>query len=511
MPDTMSLANPPANTGTAPPLVSLKGVWKVFESVPVLKGINFDLRAGEIHALLGGNGSGKSTTVKILCGAHNPTAGTIELNGQEQTFDRPSDAHAKGIYMVPQEPHVFPNQSVRENLLIGLAGDARAYAGRAERLARELGLSSDFSSSAGELTIANQQLIEIIRGLLRNAQVLIFDEPTSSLTIREVKSLFSHMKNLSANGIGILFISHRLNEVLEISDRVSVLRDGVFVLSAATGRLTANDLVVAMQPVGAVSAAASEQITSPSPRTQAVALEVKNLSGMMFHDVSFKVFRGEVVGLAGLVGAGRTELAEAIIGLDKQVHGDVTISGKTAPDRTPRVCQEMGLCYVPEDRHAHGIFLELPSSHTISASIVRRLGRLLLSPKRESDVVAQFVQHLGIKLSSPAQLARTLSGGNQQKVVLAKALAARPQIIILDEPTRGIDAQARYDVYRLIRNLTAEGVGVLVISSELSEISQLSDRILVMRRGRVMEIPASQAGLEQVSAAVFGMSAEVAA
>ena len=191
MPDTMSLANPPANAGTAPPLVSLKGVWKVFESVPVLKGINFDLRAGEIHALLGGNGSGKSTTVKILCGAHNPTAGTIELNGQEQSFDRPSDAHAKGIYMVPQEPHIFPNQTVRENLLIGLAGDARVYAGRAERLARELGLSSDFSSSAGELTIANQQLIEIIRGLLRNAQVLIFDEPTSSLTIREVKKFYS--------------------------------------------------------------------------------------------------------------------------------------------------------------------------------------------------------------------------------------------------------------------------------------------------------------------------------
>ena len=210
------------------------------------------------------------------------------------------------------------------------------------------------------------------------------------------------MKRLSANGIGILFISHRLNEVLEISDRVSVLRDGVFVLSAATGRLTANDLVAAMQPVGAVPAAASEQITSPSPRTQTVALEVKNLSGMMFHDVSFKVFRGEVVGLAGLVGAGRTELAEAIIGIDKQVHGDVTINGKTAPDRTPRVCQEMGLCYVPEDRHAHGIFLELPSSHTISASIVRRLGRVLMSSKRESDVVVQFVQHLGIKLSSPA-------------------------------------------------------------------------------------------------------------
>jgi AI-2 transport system ATP-binding protein len=511
MPEVNKATDPSANAGGAPPLVSLKGVWKVFESVPVLRGISFDLKAGEIHALLGGNGSGKSTTVKILCGAHKPTAGTIELNGQPQSFDRPSDAHAKGIYMVPQEPHIFANQTVRENLLIGLAGDARAYAERCERLARELGLTCDFSICAGELSIANQQLIEIIRGLLRNARVLIFDEPTSALTIREVKSLFGQMKKLSADGIGIFFISHRLNEVLEISDRVSVLRDGVFVLSAATATLTTNDLVAAMRPAGSAPTKASEQARSSAPRSSTPVLEVKNLSGKMFHDVSFNLFPGEVVGLAGLVGAGRTELAEAILGIDQHVSGDVAIDGRRALARSPRICQRLGLAYVPEDRHAHGIFLELPGAQTISASILARLGRPFLSAKREGAVVAQFVQRLGIKLSSPAQLARTLSGGNQQKAVLAKALAALPRIIILDEPTRGIDAQARQDVYRLIRDLTAQGVGVLVISSELAEIVDLSDRILVMYRGRVAEVPGSQTRIDQVSAAVFGMAGEAAA
>jgi AI-2 transport system ATP-binding protein len=511
MPEVNQATDPSANAGVAPPLVSLKGVWKVFESVPVLRGISFDLKAGEIHALLGGNGSGKSTTVKILCGAHKPTAGVIELNGQPQTFDRPSDAHAKGIYMVPQEPHIFANQTVRENLLIGLAGDVRAYSERCERLARELGLTCDFSTCAGELSIASQQLIEIIRGLLRNARVLIFDEPTSALTIREVKSLFGQMKKLSADGIGIFFISHRLNEVLEISDRVSVLRDGVFVLTAATATLTTNDLVAAMRPAGSAPTNAPEQAQSSAARSPTPTLEVRNLSGKMFHEVSFNVFPGEVVGLAGLVGAGRTELAEAILGIDQHVSGDVAIDGRAAPARSPRICQRLGLAYVPEDRHAHGIFLELPGAQTISASILARLGRPFLSAKREAAVVAQFVQRLGIKLSSPTQLARTLSGGNQQKAVLAKALAALPRIIILDEPTRGIDAQARQDVYRLIRDLTAQGVGVLVISSELAEIIDLSDRILVMYRGRVAEVPRSQARIDQVSAAVFGMAGGAAA
>jgi AI-2 transport system ATP-binding protein len=345
---------------------------------------------------------------------------------------------------------------------------------------------------------------------LRNARVLIFDEPTSALTIREVKSLFAQMKKLSADGIGIFFISHRLNEVLEISDRVSVLRDGVFVLTATTSTLTTNDLVAAMRPAGGATASAPEQARSAAARSPAPALEVSNLSGKMFHEVSFKVFPGEVVGLAGLVGAGRTELAEAILGIDQHVSGDVAIDGRAAPVRSPRLCQRLGLAYVPEDRHAHGIFLELPGAQTISASILARLGRPFLSAKREAAVVAQFVQRLGIKLSSPAQLARTLSGGNQQKAVLAKALAALPRVVILDEPTRGIDAQARQDVYRLIRDLTAQGVGVLVISSELAEVIDLSDRILVMYRGRVAAMPSSQASIDQVSAAVFGMAGEAA-
>ncbi len=490
------------------PLLSLRGIWKLFAGVPVLKGIDFDLRTGEIHALLGGNGSGKSTTVKIVSGAYRPTAGTIELGGHPVSFDRPSDAHRHGIYMVPQEPHIFPHLTVEENLLLGQGIRLPDALDKARRLAGEMGFESDFSKPGGFLSIANQQLVEILRGLLRDARVLIFDEPTSALTVREVENLFQHMKRLSGRGIGIMFISHRLNEVLEISDRVSVLRDGMFVLSETTSSLSAARLIEAMLPATSSAGAAPlapQGGRSTAAETDVPVLEVSNLSGEMFHDVSVKIWPGEVGGLAGLVGAGRTELAEAIVGLDRNVTGEVRVNGAPLETRSPRRCQEAGLAYVPEDRHAHGIFLELPHPYTTTASILGKLGRILLSPGRVRAVADRFVEQLDIKTSGPSQLARTLSGGNQQKIVLAKTLATEPGIIILDEPTRGIDARARQDVYQIVRELTAQGVAVLLISSELDEVIDLGDRILVMYRGRVEELPPSEAELEQVSAASFGL------
>jgi AI-2 transport system ATP-binding protein len=506
------MAIQPENPSRGDVAVALHDIWKVFAGVPVLKGIDFELRAGEIQALLGGNGSGKSTTVKILCGAYQPTAGTIEMNGQVVQFDRPSEAHRHGIYMVPQEPHIFPHLTVEENLLLGDGIDPDGALEKARRLAKETGFEADFSSPGGFLSIANQQLVEILRGLLRDAKVLIFDEPTSALTVREVESLFQHMQRLKARGIAILFISHRLNEVLEISDRVSVLRDGSFVLSAPTATLTAGKLVEAMLPGAAAGNAASPAPSDPKAaarptvtRSGTPVLEVNGLNGDMFQDVSLKVWPGEVVGLAGLVGAGRTELAEAILGLDKEVHGEVRIAGQPVNNRTPRACQERGLCYVPEDRHAHGIFLELPHPSTTSASVLGTLGRFFLWPGRERALSDRFVGEFDIRTSSRAQLSGQLSGGNQQKIVLSKTLAAEPKIIILDEPTRGIDARARLDVYRIIRDLTARGVAVLLISSELGEIVDLSDRVLVMYRGRVEELSARKIGLDEVSAASFGL------
>ena len=494
----------------APPLVALRGVWKLFESVAVLRGIDFDLRPGEVHALLGGNGSGKSTLVKILSGAYRPTAGTIEIDGRAQSLARPAEAHARGIYMVPQEPHIFPNLSVLENLTTGLDGDSAATGRMARTVAAEIGLNVEFDAPGGALSIANQQLVEIARGLMRNARVLILDEPTSSLTLREVDSLAARMRALKARGIGILFISHRLDEVLRMSDRVSVLRDGGFVLAAPTADLSADRLVEAMLPEG-FDAATERRAARPVAADAPPVLEVRGLSSRNFRDVGFAVRAGEVVGISGVVGAGRTELAEAIYGLDPTATGEVVVNGTPLPGRSPRRCQEAGLSYVPEDRHANGIFLALPAAETVSASVMALHGGRFLKPAEEVSLARRFIERLRIKVNSPLQLARTLSGGNQQKVVLARTLAPEPKAVILDEPTRGIDARARQDVYRIIRDLTAAGVGIVVISSEVSEIAELSDRVLIMRRGRLAALPSAAADVGRIAAATLDDGAEAVA
>ena len=487
---------------SATPLVALRDIWKVFESVTVLRGIDLEIRPGTVLALLGGNGSGKSTIVKIMSGAYQPTAGTIEIRGRPTVLSQPSDAHAHGIYMVPQEPHIFANLSVLENLTVGLRGDSTVNARRAREVAHEIGLDVDFGSSGGELSIASQQLVEIVRGLLRNAHVLILDEPTSSLTRREVTNLAAQMRRLKARGIGLVFISHRLNEVLELTDDTKVLRDGRIVLSAPSADLTADILVEAMLPADFIAPTA-EVATSAGTPSEGPVLSVRNLSGRVFRNVNLDVFPGEVVGISGVVGSGRTELAEAIYGIDPHVTGEVEIASQPAPRRTPQLSQAMGLSYVPEDRHAHGIFLALPSAQTVTAGVLS-LGRSrFMRQDQETALTQDFIERLRIKLSSAMQVARTLSGGNQQKVVLAKTLAPGPRVIILDEPTRGIDALARQDVYRTIRELTSDAVGIVVISSEVGEIAEVSDRVMVMKRGRLVALPAGVKGVDQISAATF--------
>ncbi len=492
------------------PLVELKNIWKVFAGVPVLKGINLNLRPGEIHALLGGNGSGKSTTMKILSGVYIPERGDIFIDGQRRVFHSPNEAHKSGIYMVPQEPHIFPHLSVEENLLLGLDIDVGEAREKITRLAQEIGFESGLSEEAGSLSIANQQLLEIIRGLLRNAQILILDEPTSALTFREVEHLFNRMRTLSQRGIGIFFISHRLNEVMDISHRISVLREGRIVLAAPTSELNSQKLVRAMLPEDADVREVERRARSAQSREASeVALDVQHLSSDAFQDVSFQVRAGEVVGLAGLVGAGRTEVAEAVVGLDPHARGRVFIKGQDVKKPDARRSQSLGLVYVPEDRHAHGIFLDLPSLYTMTATILDRLGRYLISRKQEEVVGDSYREQLSIRMNSLYQIARTLSGGNQQKVVLAKALASKPDVIILDEPTRGVDASARQDVYHLIHRLAEQGVGILLISSELEEIVDLSDRILVMYQGRIIqETQRADISLQKIMAAAFGLQGE---
>ncbi len=490
----------------AAPIVSLKNIWKVFDGVPVLKGVNIDVKPGEIHALLGGNGSGKSTLMKILSGVYTLDAGEIFLEGSPVTIENPSHAHKIGIYLVPQEPKIFPHLSVEENILIGMEVDPAEARETIKQLAKDLGFEENIAAPAGRLSIANQQLLEIIRGLLHNVKVLILDEPTSTLTFREVDALFTRLRTLAKRGIGIFFISHRLQEILKISDRVSVLRDGVFVLSAPTRTLDSRDLVRAMLPDDATNGQAAQPAQTGAVQLGEPVLRVEHLSGEAFQDITFQVRAGEVVGVAGLVGSGRTELAEGIFGIDVHVTGKVFVNAQPIENRTPRRCLDAGLVYVPEDRHAHGVFLELPNGQTITASILKKLGRLLLSFKKEKNVTGKFTAQLQIKSNGPQQIARTLSGGNQQKVVLAKSMAGNPKVVILDEPTRGVDAQARQDVYHLIKQLSRQGVGIMLISSDFDEVIQLSDRVLVMYHGEIVdEMTHSECQIERITESAFGL------
>ncbi len=501
-----------STTAAAPQiLVSMNGIWKFFGGVPVLKGVNLDLRAGEVHALLGGNGSGKSTLMKILSGAYARDRGSLSSRGRALVFSDPQSAHAQDIYLVPQEPKMFPNMSVFENIVCGMRtmpADTRA---RVSGFAADLGLEGDLQEPASTLSIANQQILEIIRSLIREARVLIFDEPTSTLTFKEVAALFARIRILASRGIGIFFISHRLNEIFEISDRISVLCDGVMVLSKPTAALSTQEVIRAMLPAadcqedGATSTAGACG-ERPSLAGAPEAFRVEGLSGYGFTDISFSVRRGEVLGFAGVVGAGRTELAHAILGLDHFVTGKVFVRGKELTNRTPRSCLAAGIGYVPEDRHLHGIFLDLPNVQTMTAGILNRLGKPFLSPKKEGLLAARYINDLRIKVTSGAQVSRTLSGGNQQKVVLAKILAAEPRLVILDEPTRGVDAQARQDVYKLINELRGRGISSILISSDLPEVIQESDRILVMHNGRIAaELPGPEFDLAQVTASAFGL------
>jgi AI-2 transport system ATP-binding protein len=504
-----------ANTklSSAETLVSLTSIWKFFGGVAVLKGVNLDLRAGEVHALLGGNGSGKSTLMKILSGAYQKDSGSLAVNSRPLLLADPQSAHEHGIYLVPQEPKVFPNMSVLDNIVCGMKVRQPDIAERATAYAADLGFEGSLLEPASTLSIANQQLLEIIRGLVRDARVLILDEPTSTLTFKEVSSLFKNMRVLAGRGIGIYFISHRLNEVFEIADRVSVLRDGVIVLSKPKSELSSQDVIRAMLPaadsVAADRAAAAAPADSAMKADAAEVFRVESLSGYGFSDVTFSVREGEVLGFAGVVGAGRTELAEAILGLDPFATGKVFMKGVELAKRSPRICLAHGIGYLPEDRHLHGIFLDLPNIQTMSASVLVRLGRPFISRKKEQSLADKFIEDLKIKVFSGAQRSRTLSGGNQQKVVIAKILAGNPDLVILDEPTRGVDAKARQDVYKLIRDIKVQGISVVLISSDLPEIIQESDRILVMHNGRIdAEFNRTEFDLERITSSAFGLSGD---
>jgi rhamnose transport system ATP-binding protein len=474
-------------------LLQLTGISKSFGGVRALKGVSFDLRAGEVHALVGENGAGKSTLIKVITGAHPPDEGTLEVQGRPITDNDPGRARALGIAAIYQQPALFPDLTVAENIALGLEppgawrrirwGERRA---RAERLLQRIGAAISPDTEVRRLTMPEQQLVEIARSLGADARVLILDEPTASLSDQEVENLFRVIRELKEHGVGMIYISHRLEELPQIADRVTALRDGTLV-----GTYTMNEVSRA----GLIRMMVGRELSAVSPKIEVprgdVVLEVRDLgcraSGV--HGVSLSVRAGEILGLAGLVGAGRTELARVLFGLTPADAGEIRLRGRPVTMDSPARAVQLGIAYVPEDRRRHGVILDMPVSANATLAVLRQVSALgFLNFGREHDLAAGFVSRLGIKTPSVETPVGNLSGGNQQKVALARWLAAKPTVLILDEPTQGVDVGAKAEIHRLMCELAGQGLAILMISSELPEVLGMSDRIAVLHGGTVVGI-----------------------
>ena len=489
-----------AEGSSAAPLLRMVGIEKAFPGVQALKGIGLELRGGEVLALLGENGAGKSTLIKILGGAHAPDAGTLELDGEPLDIRRPADSQKAGIAVIYQEFNLVPGLSARENIFLGqettragfIAADEERR--RVRELFDRLGASIDPEVPCGRLSVAEQQEVEIAKALSQNARLIVMDEPTAALSPSEVERLLDVVRELKAQGIGVIYISHRLNEIFEIADRVTVLRDGGHVGTKPIGEFTRDSMIELM-----VGRSLDQEFPKAAAELGEERLVVRGLSrGRRVREVSFGVRRGEVLGLTGLVGAGRTETARLIFGADRREAGIITLDGKTLRLRSPREAVAAGICLLTEDRKTQGLVLGQSVRENFGLPNLASFAWLgFIDQKREAEALKVHVGKLQIKLSSADQSAGTLSGGNQQKVVLAKWLERNAEVIIFDEPTRGIDVGAKYEIYQLINRLAAAGKAILMISSELPEVLGMSDRILVMHEGRVTGEITNVAGATQ--------------
>lgn len=473
------------------PLLELRGIHKEFSGVPVLKGVSMSVGRGEIVCLLGENGAGKSTLMKIVAGVHTHYEGTMLVDGKPAEFRNTAHAAEYGIGVVYQEFNLCPNLTAMENLFMGHEPrtsigliDYRAMRQMAAEAFAKIGARIAPDAIVRALGVAQQQMIEITKAMSHNTRLLIMDEPTAALPEAEVANLFRLVRDLKARGIAIVFISHKLQEVLSLTDRVVCLKDGENSGMIKTSEAT-EDKLISMMVGRPLDKLYGRRQAEPSSE---VVLEVRNLSGPPhIKDVSFEVRRGEIVGLAGLVGAGRTEVAKLIMGAVKRTRGTILLNGRPLKIRDPVDAVAAHIGYVPEDRKRLGLNLEMTvrenSTMTIHRMILGKLG--LISPAKERRITDEYIQKLRTKVSTREQLVKNLSGGNQQKVVLAKWLAINPKVLILDEPTRGIDVGAKAEVHKIIDTLADQGVAILVISSELPEVLHLCDRILVMHEGRL--------------------------
>lgn len=490
-------------------LLRVRGIEKSFGTNAVLKGIDLDLDGGEVLALIGGNGAGKSTLMKIIMGIYQPDAGKIYINGKLAHLSKAAAALAAGIYMVPQEPMLFPNMTIEENITMGFREKKQHLRARLRGVMEEIGWSFDLNRKASTLSIAEQTLVEIIRGLLRDAKLLILDEPTSALTFDEVESFFRIVNGLRSKGIGIIYITHRLAEVFEIATYVSIMRDGVITLHGAVENFSREMLVQGLLPPGSEHKTAQSISESSVDYTNAKPVfELQNICGHGFNNISLCVYPGEILGVAGVVGAGRTELVSTVFGRDRILGGKVLLNGKDITGYSTKQVLKAGVNYVPEDRHNHGLFkISTITANTTSALLEdRRLGKIFIKPKAEQGITQEFVDSFRIKIVNQDQLAGSLSGGNQQKVVLGRSLSTEPKVVILDEPTRGIDAAARQDVYEIIRSLRDQGVAILIISSDMEEIIELSDRAVTVFHGSInAEFSKNEITQDNLTAASFGL------
>lgn len=466
-------------------VLSLKNLVKRYPGVLALDHVSLDFRKGEVHALLGENGAGKSTLVKVVGGAIEPDSGTIRINGHEYPRMNPHLARSLGIEVIHQEFNLVPPLSVAENMFLGdrVGGrylvDFKAMKARVREIFRELNITIDPDRLIRELSPAQQRLVEIAKAVSKDARVLIMDEPTAPLSVAEVEHMFEIIGRLKQRGVTVIYISHRLEEVFRIADRVSVMRDGRYVATRATGDTNRKELISLM-----VGRELTETYPPSTSTPSQVALEIKNLSGNGVRDISFSVRKGEILGLSGLVGAGRTELAMVIFGAVPAEHGEIWVDGKRVTIKSPADAIRHGIGLLPEDRKGHGLFLEMGVKWNICFPIVRRISRRgLVDTKKEHEIAATYRQRLDIRTPSLDQRVKNLSGGNQQKVVLAKSLAAESDILIFDEPTKGIDVGTKQEIYKLMRQLADSGIAIIMISSDMQELLGMSDRIVVLCEG----------------------------
>jgi AI-2 transport system ATP-binding protein len=497
-------------------LVHIRQIYKQFAGTSVLKGVELTLHKGEVFALVGGNGAGKSTLMKILTGLFRPDQGQLLVEGKQVTFHQPADAHRYGIYLVPQEPLIFPNMNIFENVTIGLHENKAECENRIKYYLSSLGWNLDLNRKGSSLSIAEQQLVELLRGLVRNAKILILDEPTSTLTFSEIESLFATIKKLTKEGIGVFYITHRLTEIFELADSVAVLRDGVISAMGKVSDFTYEKLVEGLildqsrkDEIDPSGINRTHYQIEDSQKGIEPILSVKNLSGNRFQHISFDLFPGEIFGIAGVVGAGRTELASSIFGLEPWESGDVILQQESIQNLSLRERILRGLVYVPEDRHQHGIFSNASIKINITSTILPKFKQLFLPLKKEKEISTNAIKKLNVITTGENQLLSNLSGGNQQKIVLSKYLETGPKVIILDEPTRGIDASARSDIYKIISDLKKRGLAVVLISSDTEEIVQLSDRVLVMHEGRMISlIEKKDITVNTITSAALGIKKE---